>query len=93
MNKVISFLMAALAFVSAWFSGGKQPGFQNEYTVPETLAPYTQLDTAPKTDWTAKVGHHALPVGTEALSCRDHGPATISGNGGLGSRMKLRPAG
>ncbi|MBR6313820.1 MAG: alpha-L-rhamnosidase N-terminal domain-containing protein [Clostridia bacterium] len=55
MNKVISFLMAALAFISAWFSGGKQPGFQNEYAVPETLAPYTQLDTAPKTDWTAKV--------------------------------------
>ena len=55
MNKVISFLMAALAFVSALFSGGRQPGFQNEYAVPETPASYTQLDTAPKTDWTAQV--------------------------------------
>lgn len=29
------------------------PSFQNEYTPAQPLAPYTRIDTAPKTDWTA----------------------------------------
>ena len=31
-----------------------QSSFKNEYTIPESMVPYTRIDTAPKTDWTAK---------------------------------------
>ena len=55
MNKVISFFMAIFAFFSALFSGGSErPSFKNEYSIPESAVPYTQIDTTPKTDWKAK---------------------------------------
>ena len=54
MNRLISFLLAVISFFSALFGGGaNQAYFKNEYTVPETLAPYTHIDTTPKTDWRA----------------------------------------
>ena len=28
--------------------------FNNEYTIPETIAQYTRIDTEPKTDWRAR---------------------------------------
>ena len=31
-----------------------KPYFQNDYTIPDRTAPYTRIDTTPKTDWTAK---------------------------------------
>ena len=41
--------------VITFFSGfiGRGISFKNEYTIPENTAPYTQIDTAPKTDWAA----------------------------------------
>ena len=47
--------MAVGAFFSALFSSGNnQPYFKNEYTVPEETPPYAQIDTEPKTDWSAE---------------------------------------
>lgn len=46
-------LLLTMAIVSGCGQMNVQP-FQNEYTAPETLAPYTALDTTPKTDWTAR---------------------------------------
>ena len=54
MNRIISFVVAVTAFLSALFGGTDRSRFKNDYTVPETTVPYTRLDTAPKTDWTAK---------------------------------------
>ena len=55
MNRLISFFLAVAAFFSSLFSGKTdQPYFKNEYTIPETVTPYRQIDTAPKTDWTAQ---------------------------------------
>ncbi len=57
MKKRIAVAMTLVAAISI-FSGcsfmNKQPSFKNEYEIPETLAPYTRIDTTPKTDWTAK---------------------------------------
>ena len=39
--------------------------FQNEYTIPETLAPYTRIDTTPKTNWTARYIWDASDGGEE----------------------------
>ncbi len=54
MNRIISFIMAVASFFSS-LAGGEvnKTYFKNEYTLPETLAPYTQIDTTPKTDWKA----------------------------------------
>ncbi len=45
-----------IAIIISVLSGCKtmnhQP-FANDYTVPQTLVPYTRIDTAPKTDWKA----------------------------------------
>lgn len=54
MNKIISFFLAVISLFSALFGGGtKEPYFKNEYVIPENTLPYSQIDTAPKTDWTA----------------------------------------
>ncbi len=55
-EKIIAFFSSVIAFFSGLFGGGNhvaQP-YKNDYTIPEHLAPYSQIDTAPKTDWTAK---------------------------------------
>ena len=46
-----------LAFAAVFLSGcgaRRQTAFKNEYTPPEALAPYTRIDTAPRTDWAAR---------------------------------------
>ena len=54
MNKIISFFMAVVSFISALFSGlTSKPYFRNNYEVPESVLPYSRIDTTPKTDWTA----------------------------------------
>ena len=54
MNKIISFFMAVVSFISALFSGlTSRTYFRNDYEVPESVLPYSRIDTAPKTDWTA----------------------------------------
>ena len=54
MNRIISFIMAVASFFSSLTGGAvNKTYFRNEYTLPETLAPYTQIDTTPKTDWKA----------------------------------------
>ena len=35
------------------FGGSAGKPFKNDYSIPESLAPYKRLDTEPKTDWTA----------------------------------------
>ena len=55
MNRITSFFLAILAFFSSLFSGRSDPScFRNEYTIPETSEPYTQIDISPKTDWSAQ---------------------------------------
>ncbi|MBR4451929.1 MAG: alpha-L-rhamnosidase N-terminal domain-containing protein, partial [Clostridia bacterium] len=54
MNRIISFFMVLTSFFSALFGGGgNRTYFKNEYTVPKTLVPYAQIETAPKDDWKA----------------------------------------
>ena len=55
MNRILSFFLAVVAFITALFSGKKEePYFKNNYDLPDTAVPYRQLDTTPKTDWTAE---------------------------------------
>ncbi len=56
MNKIISFFLAVITFFSNLFGGGVsiKPFFKNDYTIPENPAPYSRIDTEPKTDWSAK---------------------------------------
>ena len=55
MNRIISFFLTAVSFLSALFSGGtEKAGFRNEYEIPEETVPYMQIETEPKTDWRAK---------------------------------------
>ena len=55
MNRIISFVMAVVSFFSSLLGSViNQPYFKNEYIIPETVVPYTQIDTIPKTDWTAE---------------------------------------
>ena len=54
MNRIISFILAIIAFFSELFAGGDPVTyFKNTYTIPENAVPYTRMDTTPKTDWTA----------------------------------------
>ncbi|MCR5522648.1 MAG: alpha-L-rhamnosidase N-terminal domain-containing protein [Clostridia bacterium] len=55
MNRLISFILAAVTFLSELFAGwpNTKPYFKNEYTLPENITPYTRIDTEPKTDWKA----------------------------------------
>ncbi len=51
------FLAAILVIATIFLISGcgkMQKPFQNDYTVPKTLAPYAVIDTQPKTDWTAQ---------------------------------------
>ena len=55
MSRIISFFLAVISFFSALFRGvTDRPDFKNEYAIPETTLPYTQIGTEPKTDWTAE---------------------------------------
>ena len=55
MNRILSFFLAVVAFITALFSGKKEePYFKNNYDLPDTAVPYRQLDTTPKTDWWAQ---------------------------------------
>ncbi len=56
MNKIISFFLAVIAFFVNLFGGGSnmKPYFKNNYTIPESTVPYTRINTAPKTDWSAE---------------------------------------
>ena len=54
-TRISAFFMSVFAFLCSFFGGGRTAySFQNDYTLPEGLVPYTQIDTTPKTDWTAK---------------------------------------
>ena len=55
--KIVAFFMSVIAFFSGLFGGGAITGqdrFKNDYVIPESVAPYSRIGTAPKTDWTAK---------------------------------------
>ncbi len=54
MNKIISFFMAVISFLSALSAGQTGREFTNRYNIPEHTVPYTRLDTNPKTDWRAQ---------------------------------------
>ena len=56
LEKLIAFFSTVSAFLTGLFGGGnrKNPPFENDYAIPETLAPYARIDTTPKTDWKAK---------------------------------------
>ena len=56
-GKVTAFFAAALAFLTNFFGGlgfMDHSAFRNDYTIPETAAPYTRIDASPKTDWRAR---------------------------------------
>ena len=57
-EKIVAFFMAIVAFFSGLFGGGGggsgHTRFRNEYAVPESIVPYTRIDTTPKTDWRAE---------------------------------------
>ena len=54
-TRISAFFMSIFAFFCSFFGAGrKESSFKNDYTVSESLVPYTQIDTTPKTDWTAK---------------------------------------
>ncbi|MBQ7637918.1 MAG: glycoside hydrolase [Clostridia bacterium] len=56
-GRITAFFTAAFAFLANLFAGGCLSvghSFKNEYEIPENTVPYTQIDTSPKTDWTAK---------------------------------------
>jgi hypothetical protein len=54
MKKLTALVLAAAAVFLSGCGGRRQTAFKNEYTLPEALAPYTRIDTAPKTDWAAE---------------------------------------
>jgi hypothetical protein len=55
-NRIISFFLAVITFFSNLFAGGGSSKmlFRNDYTIPETPAGYSRIDTVPKTGWKAK---------------------------------------
>ncbi len=56
MNRILSFFLAVISFFSNFFGGvfTIKPYFKNDYIIPEKTAPYTRIDTEPKTDWSAE---------------------------------------
>ena len=55
-ERIIAVVASVVTFFTGLFGGGsrmEQP-FKNDYTIPETVVPYSRMGTAPKTDWTAK---------------------------------------
>ncbi|MCR5207636.1 MAG: alpha-L-rhamnosidase N-terminal domain-containing protein [Eubacterium sp.] len=66
MNKIISFILALASLLSGVIGGGNAGRyFKNEYTVPEELPPYVQLDTKAKTDWSAEYIWDSSDAGEE----------------------------
>ena len=54
-KRIIAAVLAAAAiFLMSGCGTMEYQSFRNEYEIPETLAPYTRIDTQPKTDWTAQ---------------------------------------
>ncbi|MBQ7596080.1 MAG: alpha-L-rhamnosidase N-terminal domain-containing protein, partial [Clostridia bacterium] len=67
MNRIISFFLAVSLFFSELFTGvfNMQEYFKNDYTIPESTAPYTRIDMQPKTDWTARFIWDSSDAGEE----------------------------
>ncbi len=66
MNRIISFFLAVISFFSALFSGRSgKPDFRNDYSIPDNPVPYKQIDTDPKTDWTANYIWDSSDAGEE----------------------------
>ena len=54
-KRILAALLAAVTMILiCGCNQMEQQSFQNNYEIPETPAPYTRIDTAPKTDWTAQ---------------------------------------
>ncbi len=54
-KRIVAGLLAlVLAFLVCGCKNAQRRSFQNVYDVPETLSPYTRIETRAKTDWTAQ---------------------------------------
>ncbi len=56
LQTIISYLAIAAAFISSLFPGGnsEMTPFKNDYSIPDSIAPYSVISTQEKSDWSAK---------------------------------------